>query len=263
MGPAETARNLNTLAAFTGMRDVASLDRCTLEAAGVPDGQVDVAILTGGTIPSGADVMAEAMQAHVARTYALVGGTGHTTATFRARARELWEPLDFSDDASEAEIFDAYLRTRHGLAADLLETRSTNSGENIAFLFKLLRARGLEPTSVLLIQDATLQRRLDATLRLQEPQVRVVNYAAYQTRLVVWGDATAFAPEPLGMWEPERYRTLLMGEMSRLIDTPGGYGPLGANFIAHVDVPDRACQAFERLRAAFPDSARDLTRTQA
>ncbi|WP_307739035.1 ElyC/SanA/YdcF family protein [uncultured Parolsenella sp.] len=281
MTPAEVARDMNTIARFTGIRDVPELSRAALRTAGLEDGVVDVAVLTGGAILAGGDVMAGAMRAGVARTYALVGGAGHTTSTFRARVRELWPAAHFADDASEAEVWDAYLRSRYGLAADVLETRSTNSGNNITFLFKLLRERGTEPASVLLVQDATMQRRLDACLRFHEPQVRAVNYAAYRTEVVAregmdgrTGDAgglgasgrnpttadplssLTYDHEPFGMWDVDHYLTLLMGEVPRLTDGPGGYGPRGANLIAHVDVPDDVHAAFARLRDAFPDHVR-------
>lgn len=58
------------------------------------------------------------------------------------------------------------------------------------------------------------------------------------------------------MWEPERYMELLMGEVPRLMDAPGGYGPHGQGLIAHVDVPDEVIRAFEELRAEFPDRVR-------
>lgn len=257
---------MNTIAAFVGMRDVEQLSCEALAAAGVPGGRVDVAVLTGGAILAGADVFAEAMRAGIARTYALVGGVGHTTETFRARVRELWPAADFASDASEAEVWDAYLRSRYGLAADVLETRSTNSGANISCLFELLCERGIEPASVLLVQDATMQRRLDACLRKLEPQVLPVNYAAYQVRVVERASANAGSGSPLaqlaydhdelGMWSMDRYLTLLMGEIPRLMDAPGGYGPRGANLIAHVDIPPEVLAAFEALRNQFPNHVR-------
>lgn len=257
---------MNTIAAFVGMRDAPELSRGALEAAGLPKGQADVAVLTGGAILAGADVFAEAIRAGVARTYVLVGGVGHTTETFRARVRELWPAAEFGDSASEAEVWDAYLRSRHGLAANVLECRSTNSGANISCLFTLLRELGIEPKSMLLVQDATMQRRLDACLRKQEPQVRAVNYAAYQVRVVKRTSANAdsgsslaqlaYDHDELGMWSMDRYLTLLMGEIPRLMDAPGGYGPRGANLIAHVDIPNEVLAAFEALREQFPSHVR-------
>ena len=113
------ADNMNTIAAFLGARDVAEL---TQDGLGERYGwrRADVMALFGGPILAGGDVLADAMRAGVAATYVIVGGAGHTTETFRERVRGLAPDLDFADDAPEAEVFAAYLRTRHGLEADLL-----------------------------------------------------------------------------------------------------------------------------------------------
>lgn len=47
------------------------------------------------------------------------------------------------------------------------------------------------------------------------------------------------------MWDIDRYLTLLLGEIPRLSDRSDGYGPLGKNYIAHVDIPARVTAAFE------------------
>lgn len=224
---------MNAVARFTGMRDVPGVSRSTLPAIGIPDGRVGVAVLTGGAILAGADVFAQAMRAGVARPYVLVGGAGHTTDIFRAHVRELCPETRFANDASEAEVFDTYLRARHGLSTDLLKTRSTNSGDSITFLFRLLRGHGIKPKALLLIQDATMQWHPGAVVRHQEHQVRVVNYAAYRTRIVVRAtageqpaspdsvlDSLIYADEPSGMWDIDRYLTLLMGEIPRLTGAP-------------------------------------------
>lgn len=259
---------MNAVARFTGMRDVPGVSRSTRPAIGIPDGRVGVAVLTGGAILAGADVFAQAMRAGVARTYVLVGGAGHTTDIFRARVRELCPETRFANDASEAKVFDTYLRARHGLSADLLETRSTNSGNNITFLFRLLRGHAIEPKTLLLIQDATMRRRPGAVVRHQEPQVRVVNYAAYRTRVVVRAttgkpaspdsilDSLIYADEPNGMRDIDRYLTLLMGEIPRLTGAPGGYDPHGANLIARVDIPENVTAAFDALKHEFPTHIR-------
>lgn len=258
-GLAGVARDMNELAAFLGVRDVPALTPRDLgRRLGRP--RADVMALFGGSILAGGDVLADAMRAGVADAYVIVGGAGHTTETLRARVRELCPDLSFRDGATEAEVFSAYLASRHGLAADLLETRSTNCGNNITYLRDLLAERGLAPSSVVLAQDATMQRRMAAGAELEMPGVRVVSFATYAVRAVVretpGGPALAFDHEPLGMWDVRRYLTLLMGEVPRLTDDERGYGPRGAGYIAHVDVPEGVAAAWGRLRDLDPGLVR-------
>ena len=143
---------------------------------------------------------------------------------------------------TEAALFDRYLWERHGLHADLLEHESTNCGNNVRNSLALLAARGIPHRRILIIQDASMQRRMDAGFRLHAPGTQVVNFASHRTYL---GD-----DPPLGMWTPERYTSLLMGEIPRLTDDRNGYGPAGRGFIAHVDVPPEVAHAWAALQAS-------------
>lgn len=271
----QEARDLNVLARFLGQRDLPLLSRDGVAAAsasatddasrtdatggpGVAEAnvQVDVAVLFGGSILAGGEVLADAMRADVARAYVIVGGAGHTTETLRERARSVWPRIDVAPGAAEAEIFDAYLREYHGMSADLLETRSTNCGNNITYLLELLESKGITAESFLLMQDATMMRRMVAGLRFHRPDATVLAYATYVARVVADSGRLSYEDEPLGMWGIERYRTLLMGEVPRLRDDASGYGPKGAGWIAHVDIPRDVEDAFARLRAAHPGAVR-------
>ena len=256
---AQVARDMNTIAAFVGVRDVEALTPKAV-AENLGTAQADVMVLFGGAVLAGADVLADAMRAGVARTYALVGGAGHTTETFRERVRELCPDVSFAADASEAEVFEAYLEARHALHADLLETASTNCGSNVVNLRALLAERGVACTSMVIVHDATMQRRMSAQVEKEMPGVARLNFAAESVRVVVRegapGSELGYDHEPLGMWDTDRYLTLLMGEVPRLTDNEHGYGPRGTGFIAHVDVPAEVTAAWERLRAAYPDSVR-------
>lgn len=264
MSADDIARDMNTLAGFLGRRDVPELTQGALEAR-CGWRQADAMALFGGSILAGGDVLAAAMRAGVARTYVIVGGAGHTTQTFRARVRQLCPDLDFSDDACEADVFAAYLGSRHGLEPDLLERRSTNCGNNIGYLRNLLAERGVPCKTLILSQDATMQLRMEAICRHDWPEVEPVSYATYRARVVAGEeppsasdplDALAYEGAPLGMWTPRRYLTLLMGEIPRLADDEGGYGPRGKGFLVHVDMPDKVTAAFGRLRDAFPECVR-------
>lgn len=258
-GLARVARDMNALAAFLGVRDVPALTRHDLEGRlGRP--QADVMALFGGSILAGGDVLADAMREGVAKRYVIVGGAGHTTEALRSRVRELCPDLAFHDDATEAEVFSAYLASRHGLAADLLETRSTNCGNNITYLRDLLACQGVACRSLVLAQDATMQRRMAAGAALEMPGVEALSFATYDVRVVVregaGGPELGFDREPLGMWGVRRYLTLLMGEIPRLTDDEGGYGPRGAGYVAHVDVPEEVTEAWRRLRDLDPGAVR-------
>lgn len=245
---------VNMLGRFCGPRDVFALTQDRLrESLGVP--RADVMVLFGGSILAGADVLAHAVREDVAHAYAIVGGAGHTTEALRRRV-QTERPDITTAGRCEAEIFDRYLAAVYGLHADLLETASTNCGNNVTNLLALLKARDVPHDSLIICQDATMQRRMAAGLALHAPQVRVVNFAAYDAHIVERDGELAYAREPHGSWDIERYVSLLMGEIPRLHDTTEGYGPTGRGFIAHVDVPDEVLGAFETLRDEFGVRAR-------
>lgn len=50
-------------------------------------------------------------------------------------------------------------------------------------------------------------------------------------------------------WSLARFSSLVRGEVRRLRDDEHGYGPRGADFIDHVDVPPEVLDAAERLAA--------------
>lgn len=261
----QLAADINELAGFLGPRDVPALTPDALEGA-VGTRRADVMALFGGSILAGGEVLADAMRAGAARTYVIVGGAGHTTEALRARVRELCPDVDFADGAPEADVFAAYLGSRYGLAADLLERASTNCGNNVTCLLGLLAERGVPCESLVIAQDATMQRRMEAGVRREAPGMRVVNYATYAVRVEPRPNAAARAgaslddlriiDPPLGMWELPRYVSLLMGEVPRLTDDEGGYGPHGRGYIAHVDVPTGVTAAWGRLREALPGLVR-------
>lgn len=250
------ARNINILGRFCGKRDVPELTRGRLrEAFGTE--QADVMVLFGGSILCGGDVLAEAMAGNVARKYAIVGGEGHTTEALRGKIEEEIPGIG-TKNLPEAELFARYLRYRYGLEPDFLERESTNCGNNITCLLELLRKNGVPLGSIILTQDATMQRRMEAGLRKHVgADTKIINYAAYSARVVVKNSVLAYDKAVRGMWEIGRYVSLLLGEIPRLTDDANGYGPSGRGFIAHVDVPGEVKAAFDGLCRRFPGLIRE------
>ena len=252
----KTAECINILARFCGTRDIAEL---TTEQINHKYGikQVDVFALFGGSILCGGDVLAQAIQNHIAKKYIIVGGAGHTTETFRQKVHTLFPTLETSGK-TEAEVYDMYLAYKYGLHADLLECQSTNCGNNVTYLLELLEANSIRIQSLLIAQDATMQCRMDAGFRKYLNQsATIINYATYQAEVIVKDDKLAFQDDILGMWDMDRYISLLMGEIPRLTDDAKGYGPKGKDFIAHVDVPTEVISAFQTLCNDYSQLVRD------
>lgn len=254
--PKRIAENINILGRFCGKRDIQELtSESLLKRYGIR--QADVMVLFGGSILCGGDVLAQAMRNRVAKKYVIVGGAGHTTETLRMKMQEKLPKLETAE-LPEAEIFAAYLKHRYGLEADFLECQSTNCGNNITYLLKLLKENGVNFSSIIISQDATMQRRMEAGLRKYvNSDVKIINYAVYAANVIALNSALAYETEIWGMWEIERYIRLLMGEIPRLTDDANGYGPKGRNFIAHVDIPPQVQAAFEELRALHSEWVRE------
>ena len=243
------AEAVNIIGNFCGPRDIDELTAAALQDKyNIP--RVDVAVLFGGSILAGGEVFAEIMKNKLAETYVIVGGAGHTTATLREKmAISLGK--EFSSQSCEAELFNEYLQEKHGLSADYLEKESTNCGNNIIFLLSLLEKENIPHDSILMVQDATMQRRMEATWRRYVSGGTVINYAAYRVKVTGSEEGLAYEEEPAGMWDMDRYVELLMGDAQRLQDTPEGYGPRGKNFIAHVDMPPEVKEAFLYLQKFY------------
>ena len=112
----------------------------------------------------------------------IVGGAGHTTETLRKKMTACLG-RDVPSDACEAELFNDYLQEKHGLSADYLEKESTNCGNNITNLLALIDKEQIPCRSIILSQDAAMQRRMEAGLMLHRPGLTVVNYAVYSAEM--------------------------------------------------------------------------------
>lgn len=205
-------------------------------------GQVDLMLLFGGSLPPTWGMAAAAVLAGEVGTLMLVGGRGHTTDAMLTAAG-----LDPGSPAvarlSEAEVMAARLRDVHGIEDVLMETESTNCGNNVTLAEEVARGHGLRPRTVALVQDPTMQRRMDARFRQ------------------CWSLGSAVAvnrpgPDGRGTWPWQRWVDLVMGEVPRLRDDPRGYGPQGRGFIAHVDVPAQVETAYAALAVAHPEWGR-------
>ena len=93
-------------------------------------------------------------------------------------------------------------------------------------------------------------------MRKYRPDMNIINYATYHADVQEQKGILYYNTDIWGMWEMERYISLLLGEISRLNDDENGYGPKGKNFIAHVDIPHSVANSFHELQQNYADLIR-------
>jgi hypothetical protein len=248
--------DLTVLAGFLARRD---------EPALTPDHPADVLVLCGSAVLRSLTVAADALRGGAVTRILVTGGVGHSTAYLReaVAAHPVYGDTEAAGRAEAAII--AEILVRHlGVPPDLVRTeeRSTNCGENAELSLRALAAQHEASRSVVVVQDPTMQRRTHAAFerwrRAGGPELR--SHAPFVPVVGAHG-AGESADHPV--WTLDRFRELVLGEVSRLTDDEHGYGPRGTGFIVHVDLPDDVVAASARLRRAHPDLARDLTRRRA
>jgi hypothetical protein len=205
-------------------------------------GSVDLMLLFGGSMPPTWQIAVDAVRGGEVGTLMLVGGRGHTTDALLSRMGIDPRSTE-ANGLTEAAVMARWLLDVHGIDEVLLETESTNCGNNVTFAEHVADRHGLRPRTVALVQDPTMQRRMDARFRH------------------TWSLANAKAvnrpgPDSRDAWPLQQWISLVMGEVPRLRDDANGYGPRGHNHIAHVDVPDEVGTAYRALIAAHPEWVR-------
>jgi len=158
----------------------------------------------------------------------LAGGLGTVT-------RQLWsEP--------EADQF-ARIAAAMGVPDDriLIENRSTNTGENVAFTRALLAARAIEAESFIVVQKPYMERRSYATFRKVWPEKRVIVTSPQESMddyLRRYSHAALSADDVI---------SIMVGDLQRIRLYPA------KGFQIHQDIPDDVWQAYEQLVEAGYD----------
>ena len=249
------AEKINLLADFCGKRDVEELTKEELmKKYGVE--QADVLILFGGSILEGCNAAGKAMINGAAKKLMIVGGEGHTTESLRKKIKEEY-PEILTKNKMESEIMAKYIELNYNIKDYYIEKESTNCGNNVTYALRLLKEKNISTENIIIIQDASMQYRMEAGFKKYAPSINVINYASYKVKVIVKNGKLVFEKSDiLGMWDMERYISLLMGEIPRLYDNKNGYGPNGKGYIDHVDVPKDILDAFEYLKGKYGNLVR-------
>lgn len=251
----QIANDINLLAEFCGKRDIKKLSKQELfNTYGIE--YADVLILFGGSIVEGFDIVGKAMIDGIASNLILVGGVGHTTESLRNVINDLWPSIE-TENNTEAVLMGEYLKLKYNIKNYYLENKSTNCGNNVTYALELLKENNIKHKNIIIVQDSTMQQRMDAGFKKYSSNINIINYAPYNVKITVKDDKLVFDKNDiLGMWDIEKYISLLMGEIPRLYDNEYGYGPNGTDYIAHVNIPENVLKAFENLKLEYANLIR-------
>ncbi|WP_298839654.1 YdcF family protein [Clostridium sp.] len=250
----EVADNLNILGDFLSKRDIEDLSKAALiKKYGIK--QVDLLILLGGSIVYGCEIAGKTFSNGIAKQLMIVGGEGHTTSLLRTAISERY-PSIITQNRMEADMISDLLYEKYSISKNdiFMEKQSTNCGENALFSLRLAKDKGIKPKNVIIMQDSSMQLRMDATYKREwrECNTTFIGYASYRAHVIIKEGKLVFEDNNIcGMWSMEHYITLLLGEIPRLHDTSKGYGPKGKNYIVHVDIPSGVLEAFENLKMHY------------
>jgi len=117
----------------------------------------------------------------------------------------------------------------------LVESESTNTGENIAFTRRLLAAQGLDPHRFIVVQKPYMERRAYATFRKLWPEKEVIvtsPQVSFREYLTEYANRSLSTADVI---------SIMVGDLQRIKLYPArGYQ------IAQ-EIPDQVWRAFERL----------------
>jgi len=142
----------------------------------------------------------------------------------------------------EAELF-ARIAEEMGVPREriLLETRSTNTGENVLFTKQLLAARGLDPGTFIVVQKPYMERRSFATFKKVWPEKEIVvtsPQVSLDDYLATYSNDTLSAGDVI---------SIMVGDLQRILIYP----ELGYQIVQ--PVPDDVLRAYEELVGAGYD----------
>ena len=137
---------------------------------------------------------------------------------------------------TEAEKF-ANVAIAMGVPADkiLIESRSTNTGENVALAYQLLQEHKIEVNRFILVQKPYMERRTLATFEKQWP--------GKKTKILVTSPQIEFTNYPNQDVTMEEVISIMLGDLQRIKVYPE------KGFQTYQPIPTEVWEAFEQLVA--------------
>lgn len=252
----------NILIEYLAKRDIENLDpkefirKLNIE-------RVDLLILLGNSSLFVAERAARAYGDGLVSKILICGGIGHSTPFLYSNVKKhpVYCKIE-TDNRSEAEIFQTILTNYYQIREEMLliEKESTNCGANALEAYQLLKKKGIQPKSVLLMQDPALQFRSEASFRkvFQNTDTKFISFASFIPYLKAQGDQFVFQDKIAEEFcDIDRFLSLILGEIPRLKNDENGYGPKGKGFIIPVEIPERVLEAYEQLLPLYGNYIRN------
>lgn len=239
---------INIIGKFLARRDLEDLNKDELMKKFSLE-RVDVLVLLGSSITYNIKIVQEAYEKGLCKKILICGGIGHSTALLRNSVRN---NKDYNDievhGKSEANIIFDIIKKYFKISENdiIIENKSTNCGDNAKKAIEILDNMKVNYNSLMLIQDPTMQLRSHLSfLKYVNNNVKVISYSPFIP--VVNEDMTFKNFNIDGIWDIARFKELLIGEIPRLRDDKNGYGPKGAGYIEHIDIPAEVENAYKEL----------------
>lgn len=135
---------------------------------------------------------------------------------------------------AEALVFkDMLLQTNVPETAIIIESQSTNTGENIIFTERLLEEKGLHFTSFILVQKPYMERRTYATFKKQ--------WQKKDVSVVVTSPQISYEEYMLNEDDKDRFINTMVGDLQRILEYPK------RGFQIEQDVPEHVLEASKKL----------------
>jgi len=90
--------------------------------------------------------------------------------------------------------------------------------------------------------------------------VRISSYAPFVPTVPDRDAGDVNDEDGRSVWWVRRFTALILCEMGRLHDDEHDYGPRGADFTDHIDIPNDVMDTYQRLAVATPHSFREAWR---
>jgi hypothetical protein len=258
----ENVADINALSHFLSHPQISSLSLC------VP---VDCIVICASAVLRTATLLFSCLEdrPELTKTLILCGGIGHSTSLIydavasHEKYRTIKQEVIGLPEARVLEkimekFFDVDKIKSQGCRI-LVEDKSTNCGANALESRKLLERSDVPtPEMCIVIQDPTMSLRTIASFEKTFSDVpnppKFVSCPILVQKVRISGAELEYDMENVKseeLWEMNRFLGLIIGEIPRLRDDEGGYGPNGKGFIAHVDVSPEIEDCWQRLKTLF------------